>query len=327
MVARYGGDVESWLDELPPVLAQLAERWQIELGSLIPRGHMSVVIRCRTADRNPAVLKVCYDRARLATEAAALQGWNTRHVPSVLAVDTTIGALLMEAIVPGTMLLESLTFPVLDVATLLTSLHETGSVDRSYPLLERRVAYLFDAWARHLTRQPELRQVVSPDLFERGRRLASRLAEQRTPMVLLHGDLTAVNVLYGGEQRGLVAIDPAPCLGDPAFDAIDLVVGPGLPADLWCTDDVAVISARAASVAHMIGVDARTYRHFPTNEDLETAAWISITQHFTHVDSTPKNVDHLVDSVRNCLGSLALLLELGRVAGRRRDRTGHPIAH
>src|SRR5205085_1472291 len=115
--------------------------------------------------------------------------------------------------------------------------------------------YLFDSWARHLERHPELVQVVSHDLFERGRRLAARLAEQRSPNVLLHGDLTAVNVLYGGDQRGLVAIDPAPCLGDPAFDAIDLVLGPGLPADLWRTDDVDAITARAASVAQAIGVD------------------------------------------------------------------------
>jgi Aminoglycoside/hydroxyurea antibiotic resistance kinase len=123
MVARYGSEVEVWLDELPPVLAALARRWQLELGSLIPHGHMSVVIRCRTADRSPGVLKVCYDRARLASEAAALRRWDTPHVPSVLAVDASVGALLIEAIVPGTMFLESPTFPVPDVARLLTALH------------------------------------------------------------------------------------------------------------------------------------------------------------------------------------------------------------
>ena len=55
--------------------------------------------------------------------------------------------------------------------------------------------------------------------------------------MLLHGDLTPVNVLDGGVERGLVAIDPAPCVGDPAFDAIDLV--------LWRADDAATIATRA----------------------------------------------------------------------------------
>jgi streptomycin 6-kinase len=31
--------------------------------------------------------------------------------------------------------------------------------------------------------------------------------------------LTPSSILDGGAERGLVAIDPAPCLGDPAFDA------------------------------------------------------------------------------------------------------------
>jgi streptomycin 6-kinase len=217
---------------------------------------MSVVIRCRTADASPAVLKVCYDRERLVDEASALRRWDTAHVPAVLAVDAGLGALLIEAIVPGTMFLESPTFPVPAAAKLLTALHTAGSPDPAYPPLTRRVAYLFDSWARHRKQQPELVQIVSPELFERGRRLASRLAEQPSPTVLLHGDLTAVNVLDGGDRRGLVAIDPAPCLGDPAFDAIDLVLGPGQAADLWQADDVDAITARATALAPNFGVDA-----------------------------------------------------------------------
>ena len=60
-----------------------------------------------------------------------------------------------------------------------------------------------------------------------------------------HGDLTPVNVLDGGAQRGLVAIDPAPCLGDPAFDAIDLV--------FWRADDLETIAARVEQLAPAVG--------------------------------------------------------------------------
>lgn len=42
------------------------------------------------------------------------------------------------------------------------------------------------------------------------------------PIVLWHGDLTPGNVLDGGTERGLVAINPAACLG-PAFGAVDLI--------------------------------------------------------------------------------------------------------
>jgi hypothetical protein len=57
--------------ELPGVLAVLAERWQFELGSPIPRGSVSAAFWCRMADGRRAVLKVSPDRARLVFVAAA----------------------------------------------------------------------------------------------------------------------------------------------------------------------------------------------------------------------------------------------------------------
>ena len=241
LVRRYGTRVESWLDALPHLLASLAERWQLEFGSLIPLGHMSVVMNCRASDGTPCVMKVCPDRDRLASEAAALALWDTTHVPSVLDVDTDVGALLIEAIIPGTMFVDEPEFPTPAVAELLTALHGRGRPDPIYRPVEDHVEYLFDASARHRSQRPELQEVVSPALLERGRRLALQLASERATPVLLHGDLTPVNVLDGGPERGLVAIDPAPCLGDPAFDAVDLL--------FWRAENVDTIVSRAESLA------------------------------------------------------------------------------
>ena len=92
-------------------------------------------------------------------------------------------------------------------------------------------------------------ELIPLQLYERGRQLATRLAEHVSPTSLLHGDLTPSNILDGGTQRGLVAIDPAPCLGDDlAFEAIDLL--------LWQADDVETIVARAEELAPAIDVDA-----------------------------------------------------------------------
>lgn len=93
-------------------------------------------------------------------------------------------------------------------------------------------------------RHPELTALVPPELYGRGR----RLAQHAWPIVLLHGDLTPGNILDGGAERGLVAIDPAPCIGDAAFDAVDLI--------LWQADDLETIQARAERVAAATGTDA-----------------------------------------------------------------------
>jgi streptomycin 6-kinase len=246
---RFGSGVAAWFDELPGVLLALAERWGLEVGAQIPRGSVSVAFRCRLADGRAGVVKVSPDRARLAYEAAALEAWQTVHTPTVLALDEPRGALLLEAIEPGTPLAVSATYPTPEsIAELLSALHQSGVPDPSYPTVAQRVAYLFEASAKLYERQPGLTALVSPELYERGGGAAIRLARDACARVLLHGDLTPSNVLDGGASRGLVAIDPAPCVGDAAFDAVDLI--------LWQADDAATIEARAERVAAATAMDA-----------------------------------------------------------------------
>lgn len=252
LTARFGGEVAAWFEELPGVLAALADRWQLEIGAPVPRGSVSVVFWCRMSDGRRGVLKASPDRARLAFEAAALAGWHTAATPAVVALDEQLGALLMEAVEPGTPLVVSAAYPALDsVARLLTSLHSSGAPSPSYPPAGQRAAALFRSSLKLYERHTELTALVPPQLYERGHRLADRLARRDGPAVLLHGDLTPSNILDGGPGRGLVAIDPAPCLGDPAFDAVDLI--------LWQADDLAAIEARAGRLAVATGVAAERF--------------------------------------------------------------------
>jgi streptomycin 6-kinase len=250
LTARFGGEVEAWFDQLPSLLTALAQRWHFELGSPIPRGSMSVVFRCQMADGRRAVLKATPDRTRLAFEAAALAAWHTIHTPAVIALDARLGALLMEAIQPGTPLVVSSAYPAVEsIAKLLSSLHRSHLPRPSYPAVEEHVRYLFESSVRLYEWHPRVSAVVPPELYERGRTLARRLARHDLPTVLLHGDLTPSNILDGGAERGLVAIDPAPCLGDAAFDAVDLI--------LWQADDLATIHARAERLAAGTGLEMR----------------------------------------------------------------------
>jgi streptomycin 6-kinase len=246
---RFGAAVEPWLDDLTPVLRDLAGRWQLSFDAVIQRGSMSVVLRCRGADDRPAVLKVSPDRPRLEAEAASLSHWQTRHVPRVLAVDGDVGALLIEAIQPGVSLDESGRYPSAPaLGELMGSLHLRPTPDTQYGPVEERTAYLFEAGIGNYDRRPDLDAVVPRRLYERGRQAAARLAADPVTAVVLHGDLTPANILDGGPARGLVAVDPAPCLGDPAFDAVDLL--------LWRPENADTFITRADQMAAVLGVDA-----------------------------------------------------------------------
>jgi streptomycin 6-kinase len=140
-------------------------------------------------------------------------------------------------------------YPSLEsVASLLGSLHDDAVPVLLFRPVADRIANLFESSMKLYEFKADLVELISPELYERSRELALRLAADAAPAVLLHGDLTPVNVLDGGTGRGLVAIDPAPCIGDPAFDAIDLV--------FWRATDAGTITARAQQLAPAIGANA-----------------------------------------------------------------------
>jgi streptomycin 6-kinase len=162
---RYGSAIDGWFAELPGVLEDLAERWGVEWGTLVQRGSMAVVIRCHTVDGRPAVLKVSPDRERLAHEAAALARWKTPHVPAVLCIDEGMGALMIEAIEPGTPLDETEGSTSMEsVASLLRSLHQTAVPDPAYGPVADRISHLFDSSRKLYEWKPDLVEVVSPQL-------------------------------------------------------------------------------------------------------------------------------------------------------------------
>lgn len=205
---------------LPELLDGLAARWSLDVGDAVGRGNTSLVLRCRRADGAAAMLKLCPDPALTAAEGRALRAWaRSGRVPAVWACDPAAGALLLEAIADETPVADRAAGVALDaVADLIGALHAAGDT-RGFAPLADRVEFVFAHWiARHAGRS-----IVAVERLERGAELARALAAEPTAAVLLHGDLHPGNVLDGGTGRGLVAIDPRPCVGDPALDAVDWV--------------------------------------------------------------------------------------------------------
>lgn len=245
LAARFGPEVAEWCAGIPNLTARLSERWGISPGEELDPGASSVVWRCRWPDGTPAVLKISPDRELLAaqTEMLALFAPSGR-VPAVLA--TAEDAVVLEEVLPGTLAedLPAYALPSL-WADLLAALHSVAPPEKPIGLLRGRCEEFFVRIGRRLN-DPAVAARLGPLDWARAMQRCARLLDSTTKPVLLHGDLHLGNALDGGANRGLMAIDPKACLGDPCFDAVDLVVaGAGQEG----------VAARCEAVASACGLD------------------------------------------------------------------------
>ncbi len=225
LIDRFGAGAGPWCDALPASVDRCCQRWGLELDEALSGGTSRVFIGRRRGGRG-MVLKLTPDQAVAETEAVALRAWaRTPHVVDLLEADTEAGALLLEKVEPGARLADQPTLPSIEeIAGLLASLRVTDADHGGQlPPQAERVEFLFRLIGRRLT-HARVRPLVTPDLAERGHRLAQSLAAGKHTE-LVHGDLGPPNVLTAGPERGLVAIDPRPTLGDRTADAIDWAIG------------------------------------------------------------------------------------------------------
>ncbi|SNR28691.1 streptomycin 6-kinase [Haloechinothrix alba] len=271
LYTRFGERVLPWWRQLPDTLGELATRWDLVLEAAVGSGNTSLVVRCSRGGVQRAILKLTPDTGIAEAEAFALRSWHVSgRVPRVWEYDAASGALLLEAIPAGSPAAETAdAVPLREIAGLITALHSTGSpiVGSGVVPLAQRVERIVDRGFEQHRSDAASTHAVPTGRLERGAKLARALAADSEPPALLHGDLHPGNVLPGDAARGAVAIDPRPCVGDRAFDAIDWVLWPPTPQDWparcrelssalqvdphrlwqWCAAFAGILAANAAA--------------------------------------------------------------------------------
>lgn len=234
---HHGQQARAWLDQAPGVARSWAQRWDLTVGEPLEGGSVSVVLSVQRED-GPAVLKLAAPWSRWSREEeAALRAWGGNGAIRLLAASDDARALLLERVSPGT---PATGMTAADLAALLGKL--------SRPVVPPGMPSLADALGLRFDRAEENRHgLLSAAQISRARHAALDLAGvlQGSP-VLCHGDLLSKNVLVS-HDRGLLAIDPNPCAGHPAYDAAQ-----------WTATETPVADApeRATAVAAVLGIPA-----------------------------------------------------------------------
>lgn len=216
-VVTWFGDVgRDWLARLPSLVDDASCVWQLHVGAPFePGGNVGWVAPVRRADGSEAVLKVSCPGHRNPWEGKGLDHWAGRGAVRLFEADEASQVLLMERCRPGT------NGDQLDVATgneiVASVLSELHAVDLQYPdefesLAERVKRFRETMWLWF----DRFEQPLDRDLVAQADELFTSLLSSSTDSVLLHGDLGPGNVVLS--ERGWLAIDPYPVVGDRAFD-------------------------------------------------------------------------------------------------------------
>lgn len=215
IVEGYGARGAEWLNQLAARVADCSARWSLTVQPPFDALSYNYVAPAVRADGTPAVLKLGVPNPELATEIAALQLFDGRGSVRLLAADAELGALLLERLEPGTLLLDVADDEAATAiaAEVMRQLWRPVPADCPFPTVAR--------WAAGLQR---LRQYFDggtgpfpPALVRRAETLFTDLIATTDTSVVLHGDLHHWNIM-AAQRRPWLAIDPKGVVGEPAYE-------------------------------------------------------------------------------------------------------------
>lgn len=214
---RHNQTDPTWLAGLPDLVAHLVERWSLTLAAPFPGIAINYVAPAVGADGAPCVLKVSRHVGETANEIAALRLWDGDGAARLLAADPALGALLVERLEPGSMLVEVAEedddAATVIAARLLRRLWRPPPAEHGL----RPLASWCAAFDRNRAALARGDGGFPAALFQRADALRHELLTSTGAPTVLHGDLHHFNVLRA-RRAAWLAIDPKGLAGDRYFD-------------------------------------------------------------------------------------------------------------
>jgi streptomycin 6-kinase len=222
MMSIHGQTGQDWLDNLPRLQADLIERWSLKDIQPLHDLSYNYLVFGITSDNIRVVLKMGVPHPELDAEIKALIAFDGPGSVHLLEYDTSLGALLLERILPGK---DLRTIPddqetTRIAARLMRQIWKPAPLNNNFPSAA--------GWCQGFQRYIEKYNKNGPlpkNLVEQAASLAKELLASSETVNLLHGDLHHMNILRKGPQTW-IAIDPKGVLGEPAFEVGALLLNP-----------------------------------------------------------------------------------------------------
>ncbi|MBI5946736.1 MAG: phosphotransferase [Chloroflexi bacterium] len=269
IVEVFGAEGAAWIDALPSLLAEAAERWGLQVGEPFEPLSYNYVAPAVRRGGETAVLKAGVPGAELRSEIAALRHYDGRGAVRLLESDADRGLLLLERVTPGTPLvaLDDDEDATRIAAGVMRRLWRPPPAGHEFPA----VGDWLRGFERHRARCERGSGPFPATLFARGEALAGELLETSGAPVVLHGDFHHWNILRG-EREPWLAIDPKGVVGEPAYEAGALLRNP-TPDYLRWPGIERVMARRVEILAETLGFERERIAGWGFAQAVLSACW------------------------------------------------------
>lgn len=239
----HGAKGDAWLAQLPTLLERSCRRWSVTIETPVPSPSYNYVAKGRRSDGQPVAVKLGVPHEGLLAEIEALRLYDGRGCVKLLAACPEEGAMLLEWVEPGAMLV------TVDDDERATRIAAEVMQALWRPLPEEHPFPTTAHWAGGLTRlRATFEGGTGPfpkRLVEAAEQLFADLLPSSAPPVLLHGDLHHYNILSARRQPWM-AIDPQGLAGEPLYETGAWLRNPMPHVATW--SDLRQLSARRIDV-------------------------------------------------------------------------------
>lgn len=230
-----------WLNDLPQIIEELSEKWQIKAEKPFENLSYNYVAPCVFTDGSEAVLKTALplNNPEIFDEVNYLQIQNGKGAAKVLGFDAENRAMLLEKLNPGKNLKEIFAgneqAAVEIAADLIKKLCRKPPDDTEFVLLETWFENFFKRAGNTEFPQEYLRK--TQEIFYEFNNSSQKF--------LLHGDLHHENIL-SAEREPFLVIDPKGIIGEIGFETSAFLNNHAY----WLADDLNLREKLIKAVAH-----------------------------------------------------------------------------
>jgi len=266
-----------WLEQLPTLVEELRELWELRLGPPYHGGSCSWAAPAERTDGTRVVLKVTWPHREARPEGEVLRLWAGDGAVLVHEHDPERHALLLERCEPGTELGAAGHLPAEErlllgagVLRRLWDAGQDGLVEGSCVECLSKVTREWADLADERAARHDWPGELDTGLFTLAAELLHELPLTAARETVVHGDFNPGNLL-AAEREPWLAIDAKPMYGEPAFDPWPLIEQVDDP--FAHPEPHRVLARRTALVADALGEDTARVRAWAVARHVEYVLW------------------------------------------------------